>query len=104
MFFWMTWTGTTSSKPWPKRLRKPAGRSIRGELTRLAWAASDLADRRKSDPAKLKLAARLRTETTLTIKAIARLLYLGTSKSANIRLHEWLAKSAASAPTPGPPQ
>jgi hypothetical protein len=36
--------------------------------------------------------------------AIARRVCLGTSKSANIRLHAWLAKAAASAPTPGPPQ
>jgi len=81
-----------------------AGRSIRWELTRLGWAARDLADPRKSDPAKLKLAARLRTETTLTLKAITRLVHLGTSKRANIRLHEWMAKPDASAPTPGPPQ
>ena len=81
-----------------------AGRSIRWELNRLGWTASDLADRRKSDPARLKLAARLRTETTLTLKAIARLVHPGTSKSANLRLHAWLAKPAASAPTPGPPQ
>ena len=43
--------------------------------------------RRKSDPGKLEIAARLRRETTLSIKAIAKRTYLGTSKSANIRLY-----------------
>jgi len=32
----------------------------------------------------------LRKETTLTIKAIAARLHLGTSKSANARLHGWM--------------
>ena len=44
----------------------------------------------KSGPAKLALAARLRRETTLSLKAIAALAELGTSKSANARLHEWM--------------
>jgi hypothetical protein len=44
-----------------------------------------LVSRRKSDPGKLEIAARLRRETTLSIKAIAKPTHLGTSKSANIR-------------------
>ncbi len=40
--------------------------------------------RRAGEP---DIGARLRRETTLTIKAIARRIHLGTSKSANIRLH-----------------
>jgi hypothetical protein len=51
---------------------------------------------------KLRLAARLRTEITLSIKAMARRVHLGTSKSANIRLLEWMKGSAASAPVPSP--
>jgi hypothetical protein len=46
--------------------------------------------RRKSDPGKPALAARVRRETTLPLKAIAALAHLGTSKSANARLHEWM--------------
>jgi len=46
--------------------------------------------RRKSDPGKLALAARVRRETTLPLKAIAALAHLGTSKSANARLNEWM--------------
>ena len=51
--------------------------------------------RRKSDPAKLALAVRLRRKTTLSIKAIAQRLRLGTSKSANIRSHAALAHPAS---------
>jgi hypothetical protein len=41
----------------------------------------------KSAPAKLKIAMRLRRETTLPIKSIAERMHLGSSKSANARLH-----------------
>jgi hypothetical protein len=51
-------------------------------LGRLGWKETDLASRPKTDPAKLALAARLRKETTLSIKAIAARAHLGTSKSA----------------------
>ena len=44
--------------------------------------------RRKSDPAKLALAARLRRETILSVKAIAERLHLGSPKSARARLRE----------------
>ena len=42
------------------------------------------------DADKMAIAARLRKETTLTVKAIAARVHLGTSKSANARLHAWL--------------
>jgi REP-associated tyrosine transposase len=60
------------------------------ELRKLGWTQSDLATRRKNDPGKLAIAARLRKETTLTIKNIAARVHLGTSKSANARLHKWM--------------
>ena len=47
----------------------------------------DLKRRRKNDPDKLEIGARLRRETTLTIKAIAARVGLGTSKAANVNLH-----------------
>ena len=28
IFFWMMWIGTISSRPWPKRARKPVGRCM----------------------------------------------------------------------------
>ena len=59
-------------------------------LKQRGWTESDLRRRRKSDREKLAMAARLRTETTLTIKRIAELLGLGTSKGANTNLHRWM--------------
>ena len=71
-----------------------AERIITEELGRLGWSRAELAGRRKSDPDKLALAARLRKETTLSIKGIAARVYLGTSKSANARLHQWMGPMA----------
>ena len=77
-----------------------ADKIVAQELKKLGWQQSELARRRKSDPAKLALAARLRRETTLTLKAIAERVRLGTSKSANARLHQWMRRSAPPASTP----
>jgi hypothetical protein len=62
---------------------------IAEELGRLGWTESQLRERRKSDAAKLALAARLRRETTLTVAWIAHRLHLGTRKSAAVKLHRW---------------
>ena len=67
------------------------------ELRRQSSKEADLASRPKSDPVKLAMAARRRRETTLSIKAIATRVHLGTSKSANARLHQWMRKAAPSA-------
>ena len=67
-----------------------ASRIIAEELRRLGWQESDLEDRRKNDPGKLALAARLRRETTLPLKWITTRVQLGTSKSANTKLHQWM--------------
>ena len=72
-------------------------RIVSEELKRLGWRKKELLVRRKSDPAKLALAARLRRETTLTIKEIAARVELGSSKSANARLHEWIKSHPAPA-------
>ena len=63
-----------------------ADRIIGEELRRLGWTEQDLTLRRKSDPDKLAIAARLRTETKLSLKQIAHLVGLGTSKGANATL------------------
>jgi hypothetical protein len=68
-----------------------AERILAEELGRLGWQEMDLTTRRKSDPDKLVIAARLRRETTLSIRAIAARVQLGSSKSANARLHQWMA-------------
>ena len=64
-----------------------AERIVAEELKGLGWKEADLKSRRKNDPDKLEIAARLRRETTLTIKAIAARVCLGTSKAANAKLH-----------------
>ena len=64
------------------------------ELARLGWTSSELTERRKSDPDKLALAARLRRETTLSLRTIAARVHLGSSKSANALLHRWMREPA----------
>ncbi|MGH6630573.1 MAG: transposase [Burkholderiales bacterium] len=63
-----------------------AERIIAEELKRLGWVRADLEPRNRSAPEKLELAARLRRETTLTIREIAQRLHLGSWKSAATRL------------------
>lgn len=76
-----------------------AERIIKEELKRLGCIEGELLIRRKSDPDKLTVAARLRRETTMTLKSIAERMHLGSSKSANARLHEWM-KNHPSAQVP----
>jgi hypothetical protein len=59
----------------------------------IGWSGltlSGLACRRKSDPEKLAIPARVRKETTLRIKEIAMLLSLGTYNTASVNLHQWI--------------
>ena len=72
-----------------------AGRIVREELRRLGWQESELERRRKNDPDKLAMAARLRRETILPIKSIAALVRLGTSKSANTKLRAWMQQDTS---------
>jgi thioesterase domain-containing protein len=74
---------------------------VEEELDRLGWKELDLTSRRKSDPGKLALAARLRTETTLSIKSIAARVHLGSSKSANVKLHQYMRASTQPPSQPG---
>jgi hypothetical protein len=71
-----------------------AERIVAEELKRLGWKEAELKSRRKNDPDKLEIGARLRRETTLTIKAIAARVCLGTSKAANDKLHRHLREGA----------
>ena len=59
---------------------------------------ADLASRRKTAPLKLEIAARLRRETTLSLKAIARQLKAGTSKAANARLQNHMKRLRGAGP------
>ena len=60
---------------------------IAEELQRRRWQAADLKTRRKGDPAKVALAARLRAETTLTVGWIAERLGMGTRGHLNHLLY-----------------
>lgn len=56
---------------------------------RLGWQEADLATRRKSDPAKMAIAGRLRRETTLPVRWLAARVQIGTSKGARAVLFRW---------------
>jgi hypothetical protein len=62
-------------------------------LVRLSWPQVDLAARQKSHPTKLVLAARLRQETTLSVKQRAERLHLGKPKGARTNLHRFMNSS-----------
>ena len=78
-----------------------AERILAEELRGLGWTQDDLALRRKSDPGKLAIAARLRKETTLSIKNLAARVHLGTSRAANSNLHKWMRDQARDNPAQG---
>jgi hypothetical protein len=64
-----------------------ANRIVSEALSRRGWTESDLAARRRSDPAKLAIAVRRRNETTLPVKWIAARVQIGTAKGAKAVLH-----------------
>ena len=78
-----------------------AERIIAEELHRLGWQQADLVSRRKSDPAKRAIVVLLRRETTLPIKSPAARVHLGTSKSANVRLHIAMRGTVPAEPAQG---
>jgi hypothetical protein len=88
-------TGRLKTGKWdfpPFSSLRRANRIIAEELARRGWQESELATRRRSDPGKLAIAARLRSETTLPIKWIAARVQIGTAKGAKSVLHH-LAQS-----------
>jgi putative transposase len=54
-----------------------AERLVREELAKQGWLEADLGRRRKGDPGKVRIARRLRAETTMTLAWIARRLQMG---------------------------
>ena len=75
-----------------------AERIIAEELLRLGCSDADLRPLRKCDAQKLAVAARVRRETTLSVKRIAARLNLGTPRNATVRLQEWRRQSQAKGP------
>lgn len=82
--------------------RAKAERIVAQALQRHSWEEADLVTRRKHDPVKLEIAARLRRETTLPLKAIAARVHLGTSKTANAKLHQHMRGALANDPSQAP--
>ena len=71
-----------------------AERIVQEGLKRLGWNASDLTGRPKGDRDKVKLAIRLRAETTVTMKWIAQRLEMGSWTHLNHLLY-WHRRKAA---------
>jgi hypothetical protein len=71
-----------------------ARRIIGEELESMGWTEADLVHRRKSDPGKLALAARIKRATILPLKTIAAMVHLGTSKSASAKVRTWMTTNA----------
>ena len=55
-----------------------AKRIVKEELGRLGWSEGELQRRRKADVEKIRIARRLRKETTMSLKWIAASLAMGT--------------------------
>jgi putative transposase len=55
-----------------------AERVVSEELKKADWSQEQLKQRRKGDPRKLRMALRLRRETTMTLAWIAQRLHMGT--------------------------
>ncbi len=78
-----------------------AVRIVAEELKRLRWHEEDLATRRKGDPAKLALAQRLRSETTVSLQWIADHLCMG-AKTYLAHLLYWQKRNRNSSGPPKP--
>ena len=76
-------------------------RIIAEELKRLGWSESDLVIRPKNDAGKMAIAVRLGRETSLSIKGIAARVHLGTSNTANARLHKAMKELVPLTPDQG---
>jgi hypothetical protein len=79
-------------------------RVISEQSGRRSWKESDLLIHCQRDPAKPAIAARLRQETTLSVKTIAGRMHLGISKSANAHLYGWMCQSVPVASAPAQAQ
>jgi hypothetical protein len=87
----------------PETAMEKAERLAREELAKLGWKEADLAQRRKGDAGKFKIAMKLRAETTMTLKWIAGRLQMGTASSlGNLFSARRAAKGRAGSPTVKP--
>ena len=68
-------------------MEQKAERLIAAELKRRDWKESDLRNKAKGDPGKVKLALLLRKQTTMTLKWIAQRLSIGSPGHLSNRLY-----------------
>ena len=61
---------------------------VSARLKKLGWGKTELANRRKSDAQKVALARDLRTQTTMSLKWIARRLEMGSWTHVSNLLHK----------------
>ncbi len=59
---------------------------VREEMRKMSWAEDELSRRSKGDAGKVRIARRLRTETTMTLAWIAQRLAMGTAGHVTNRL------------------
>lgn len=71
-----------------KSAEQKAGRIVREVLAKAGWTEDELGRRPKGDPVKVAAAARLRQETTVTLKWISARLQMGAWTHLNKRLYE----------------
>jgi REP element-mobilizing transposase RayT len=76
-----------------------ATRIIDEELRRAIWTEADLRLRKKGDPTKIRMARRLRTETTVTLLWIATRLRMGTRSHLSHLLY-WQRRAEIEGTTP----
>ena len=66
---------------------RKARRLVQTELRALGWSSRDLDRRPKGDPEKVRIALRLRRETTMTLEWIAQALHMGVREYVAHLLH-----------------
>jgi hypothetical protein len=76
-----------------------AQRIAQEELDMLGWSPLDLQGHRKGDPQKVRIAARLRRETTMTLEWIADRLCMGAPTHVAFLLQRYHQKEANSGET-----
>jgi REP element-mobilizing transposase RayT len=74
-----------------------AERLVREELARQGWTEADLVRHRKGDPGKVRIARRLRAETTMTLAWMAKRLQMGAWTHVSNLLASKVTKGAETA-------
>jgi hypothetical protein len=97
-------TRGNSAEPGRFLAQEQADLIVREELARLGWKEAELARRPKGDPEKIRIARRLRAETTASLRWVAARLHMGAWTSAANALYRKTdaAKSPRRAASPKP--